>query len=227
MVSGIRTDECPQFTETEERSLCEQMRLGRQAREQLILSCLPWALNYVRRFNLGTMDQDEVNALAMGALVDAVDQYDPKRGRLTTCVALYIRRDVHASRLDGLIRIPGSAKYPNRHKPPSQLVQERATQAQQPTAEVGNLELEDTHCGDPAELAAIRIDREVGLARVREAAAAVLTKREWEVVLRRIHGETLRAVGLRLGISQEGVRGIQLRALAKLKQYLGIPTESS
>lgn len=61
-------------------------------------------------------------------------------------------------------------------------------------------------------------------ARQVEPALTRLTEREREILAARAGGESLRELGRRLGISQERVRQIEQRALARTRQALRIPS---
>lgn len=81
------------FSRDEERALHDQMRAGDQsAREQLILSQIPWALVVARRI----YPRDEwvqAQSDAMLAIIRAVDGFDPDKCRLTTAVKYRVRSE--------------------------------------------------------------------------------------------------------------------------------------
>lgn len=90
----LTQEKYPQFTRKEERRLAEQVVAGREAREKLVQSQIPWMLNCVKRYKPPGMDREELEAEAMRCLVIAVDRFDPAKGRLTTFARWYARKAV-------------------------------------------------------------------------------------------------------------------------------------
>lgn len=81
----------PCFSREEERELHDRMRAGDQlAREQLILSQIPWALMVAWKL-YPRNERDQAESDAMLAIMMAVDRHDPDRGRLTTLVLWWVK----------------------------------------------------------------------------------------------------------------------------------------
>ncbi len=98
------------FTRKEEAALCQRMRQGDQeARELLAKSVLGWAYSYAFRMEggMGKLSQDVVESAACMAVAQALETFDPEKGRLTTHVSFLVLANVnHERRNRHLIHIP-------------------------------------------------------------------------------------------------------------------------
>lgn len=79
----------------QERELWDAMLAGRQAREQLILSVLPYAINRAKAWRRTARAKgvcmEDLIGWANEAVVETVDNsFDPNRGRLTTILSIAI-----------------------------------------------------------------------------------------------------------------------------------------
>lgn len=87
----------PRFTKDQERDLSRRARGGdRIAREQLILSVLPWGFRLARLWHEHNAQLDLADCVqtASIAICRAVDHLDPERGRLTTLVRRVIQSEM-------------------------------------------------------------------------------------------------------------------------------------
>ena len=109
-----RKEQAPRFTREEERDLALKAQQGdTDAREQLILSNVPWAnrcaINFAEAMG---QDLEECISIANPALVKAVDKFNPDRGRLTTLVAKCVKNALRGDSAPngGAIQVPTTAQ---------------------------------------------------------------------------------------------------------------------
>ena len=106
-------EQAPRFTREEERDLAIKAQQGDgDAREQLILSNIPWAKQCAIKFaEKRELDVDECISTANVALLESVDKFNPNRGRLTTLVAKCVEHSLltDPALRGGAIRVPTSA----------------------------------------------------------------------------------------------------------------------
>jgi RNA polymerase sporulation-specific sigma factor len=100
--------ECPKYNKKQKNELYEKMQNGdMEAREQLILCILPWAINIAKKYqHRGPCIEDLTQAAMMGC-IDAVDQFEPEKGQLTTYATFHVLK--YIKRLcadDRLIHVP-------------------------------------------------------------------------------------------------------------------------
>ena len=216
---------CPRFTKEEERALAGRFATAdeaQEAREQLILSCVPFAFALSKRYFGRGLQQGDVIQEAMLGLIEAVDSLDPSLGRLTTWVRICVRKrilyaipvNLHA------VRLPHYVFWGGRDSP-HQAKADRVREGIQ-SLDTGYvcaehesaLQVDDT---TDAVAEALWLDE------AREAleyAMGSLTERERQIIRLRKAGMTLGSVGRQLGISRESVRQIQAVAMDKLRQTL-------
>ena len=79
----------------QEAALCRRAQRGDlAARDMLIYSQLPWAVKCAKRYANGRLLLDDLIQVSNLAVISAIGKMNPKRGRLTTLVALVIRQEV-------------------------------------------------------------------------------------------------------------------------------------
>lgn len=85
------------FTRGEEAKMVRKMRRGdRDAREQLIMSVLPYAVQVAKK-SAGyakSLTVDELISCANTGVIRAVDKLDPRKGRLTTIATHYMLQEI-------------------------------------------------------------------------------------------------------------------------------------
>lgn len=89
----LRRTHCPRLTRAEELATWKRWKedWDMDAREQLILSQLPWAANLaLRRLRYSRLTADELVSAAWLGVIDGVERFNPSRGRLITCVTFNI-----------------------------------------------------------------------------------------------------------------------------------------
>lgn len=232
LIRGIRRKH-KEFSRQEEAKLCRRMRKGdAEAREQLFFSVAPWAICLVRNMakklhtkaGIHTLFEDLVQQAMLGVL-EAVERFDPKKGRLMTITYWYVGKQCKRYLLeDRMIRIPvcelgrcikqgiASEKYPE-----VMLAGGGCRTVQ------GDCSLENQS-----------IDRSMNLSDLREQLShdqfllqkivekmEALTERQRYVVEQRImRGRTLKEIGNDLGVTRERVRQIEQIALSKISSEL-------
>ena len=203
----------PRFTKEQEARLAKKMNEGKDARHQLILSCIPFAIRIATKRVRNHGMRDDIYSAAMLGLIRAVDSFDPSRGRLTTVVARVIQNGIYrdAGRHTGTVSLPSSI---SKSMTPE-------TQKQFAMASIGATSIQDiptNHRGLlTPEHPADDIDDDEKEA-MHQWIETCLSEREREVIQARLDGKKLREVGESLGVSRERVRQIEETAIAKLKQ---------
>ena len=194
--------------ETPEQTLIRESSLELEAaRDKLVKSCIPWALEYSRRYNeTGSLETDDIRQAALCGLMSAVLRFHSSKARLTTYATWWIRQAINrAIRSEShMIRIPE-----------------------------GRLNLYSQELLEPEEMSRLTkilgagvhpMIEEVPQAKPRpdlEVMAELtrlLTKRERVIILGRYFEKiTLDGLGRKLCLSRERIRQIQNKALEKLR----------
>jgi RNA polymerase sigma factor (sigma-70 family) len=184
--------EYPQFTREEERCLAERAAAGDAvAREQLILSQIPWAINLiVKRWKTPPAEKDELIAEAMLQLTKAVDSFDYRKGFKLSTWARY--RLLHARSVH--IRRKQRAHPPGDHVPLETIVTDPGVESRGLDAffVVWAMNLVEEQWGS----------------------------RDRRLCELRLQGLTLQEIGNELGISRERVRQIWKRNRIMFREAL-------
>ncbi len=183
----------PKFSREEERRLAEQVVAGRAAREQLILSQIPWAIHLVRKWAVSSEEADEMIAEAMRWLPRAVDKFDPTRGKkLSTYTWHWIfraRSELHRRQVRAT---PPGSRVP---------LEPLAVEPEEPDLDPQGLDTKFV-------VWALNLVQDRFGLRDRQIC-------EW-----RITGLTLDAIGEKLGLTRERVRQIWLRDRETIRKNL-------
>jgi RNA polymerase sigma factor (sigma-70 family) len=195
------------LTRAEEAALVAQMRAGDlEARRKLIESQIPWMRKLAGKACRKPEHLDDLTQVAMLALIESLDDFDPARSRLTTYVVrpAFWRMRRARQQLDTIVHRPCN------RQPKYAELWDRALH-------VGEL-VDELPAGDePSEIA---IGREQ-ITQLRNALAH-LSPRDREILDRRMRGETLVAIGKQIRVSKERVRQIETRAIAQLRKLLDV-----
>ena len=202
------------FSRDEEQALARAMLAGdKAARERLILSILPLAINiagwYYRNGHNRGLPYDELIQLGNMGVIAAVDRFDPDLGyRLTTYATAWIQQKIRTEVSRGGIHVVSKGR-------------EAAWLA--PVTSHENYMDDDTAAAwevpfDP--LADMGHDE--SLRRLADAMATLLPA-DRSMIEARIHGEHLQDIGNRMGLSRERARQIEMRAIRRLCAALGVP----
>ncbi len=221
--------DCPRYTRQEERALAGRFATADEAleaREQLILSCLPWAFKISKRYWNRSLPTEDIAQYAMWGIIEAVETFDPARGRLTTWASWHVRKRIkHGIANDAYaVRLPQNVFYDGKRT--SAACREKADTVRKGVrcidvldqGEDEALQYEDSTAVDADEADWVRSRREQV-----ERAMGSLDERQQEVIRLRYQGMTLRAVGKELGVSRERVRQVQVVAMEKLRTSLQQP----
>jgi len=203
----IRRDYKIRLTREEEADLVARMRAGDVAAKQaLVESCVPWMRKLARRACADQQQLDDLTQVAIVALIECLEDFDPGRARLTTYAvrpAIWrMRREMNAA---------GSVVSRSQNK------NRKFARAWETAAHVGELPaglLARYH--DPAHDALLRDD----LAQL----AAVLRRlppRLADILTRRAAGQTLQSIGSDLGVTRERIRQLEKRALTRVRKLMG------
>lgn len=212
-------------------SLIAPVRRGGAARDPLIESCQCWAMTLAtRRHRIRGHDIDMLDLLSWAhvGLLEGVDTFDYRKGRLTTNVFYHIQRYLlgPAEKEATTIRYPRDQKLPDgtirRACVPNHVrrrvlsLDERINRAPIRKAQTRADMLVDHHAHDPFEA----IDREDLIASVKQAMDHVLSQRLKTILLRRANRDTLDEIGRDLGITRERIRQLEQQAKRKLLQHI-------
>lgn len=216
----------PRYTKEEEAELGRLAAAGDTvAREQLILSVVPWGIQVAVRHCSGGGSQDDAVSDAMVGVIKAVDGFEPDRGRLTTLVAYCVRTEIwRNSPSHQLIRIPNTAMKdsPSRTAKTAKLVYAalRPHSLNGGDVDHGNL-LPASEEIDPA----ARLETADECSRAWKALATLSPRYRKVIILRVMHGWKLADVGEVIGVTRERVRQIQTKAMKELREAFGIEEE--
>lgn len=230
--------ECPRFSASEEAELVATMNAGIdtnepaaiEARNQLILSCIPWAksLAMSKRFRGRGVDDDDLVSVAVSeGVMRAVKNLDPSKGRLTTVVSVAVPQVLlrHIRRYGQAISLPQAADddcsatvLGNINKVRGRIAS-FGTNRYERAGEVGSWNCDPGYTPNIEGEHADNEFNEIQLAALRDAVMlARLSNREREALRLRFSGGLLREIGDRLGVSKERVRQITETAMYKLKR---------
>ena len=206
--------------------LVRTSRAGQSARQDLIESCLHWAVrltcNHAKFYHARAADLLDWAHLG---LIDAVDTFDYRRGRLTTHAYYRVRRFLlgPANWEKATIRHP---RYQNR---PSNMhrryviadaVKRRARSLDRPLSQSRRPAALSEYISDPRSSQGFdRVDTEDMATAVRMA-VKTLSERYRTVLLRRVDGDTLEEIAADMGITKERVRQLQLNAVRLVRRYI-------
>jgi RNA polymerase primary sigma factor len=231
------------LTADEERALAARVAAGGPdglaARNELVERNLPYARHLARRWAASGRDFEDVLSLAYMGLIRAAEEFEPMRGRFTTCADQWIREAVQRGlrREGSLVRVPcglhdlrgmvARGEVDLAALPPGQ-VRRLAAAGRALRVRAGGRPAEDGP--DPAAVLAASPaeDRPFGpdeLARLGPLLDR-LPARERAVLAARFGLDdepprTLEEVGAGLGCTKEWVRQLEARALARLRAMAG------
>jgi len=207
----------PRFTKAEEASLARAVRTGEAAFQALVMSQMEWAMKLAQPFASDHVGQDDAKAEAMSLMCKYIRRwFDPSRSRLTTALGHYIpqRLATYANRQRTLLRLPSKGQRPAGNR---RAIWDRAVNMI--NEGLGDHQVPVT--ADPSGDYDDAEEREVLLAKVRNAMQIRLTDRERYVLNGVVTGEhTLKAIGSRIGISKERVRQIRDEAIGKIRRAI-------
>ncbi len=206
---------CPRYTREEEAALCVRMRDGDdEAKQQLFLSCAPWAISWGQRFVRSHFDlvrksssPEGVVQCALWGLFDAVERFDAAKfgTRLTTYATYHMRKQcMGAMRSNGVIMQPYAVWFkPNTN----------GNIARRP---VFSLAADYDQAADCNRRTFNRDDIEELRDEIKH-----LDEREQDILkLRYWGGHTLLEVGKMYNLSRERIRQIQAGAVRKLRELM-------
>jgi RNA polymerase sigma factor (sigma-70 family) len=209
---------CEKFNRTEERALWEQMNAGDlEAKEMLVKSVLPLAFSVTKRI---ARDLEDASLDACEGALAAVEHFQPSKGRLTTYTTIWARqvalrqrfRHSHAISLPEWLR--GGTLEVRRALEVDAVVQMSSLDAV--IAHEGNTStnadiLPCPRCGLPEDVMVatelLREDQNKLL-----YSQWLLTKLDYRtrnIILDRNRGDTLMAIGDRIGLTRERVRQLE------------------
>jgi RNA polymerase sigma factor (sigma-70 family) len=206
MCTTPRSGSKVRLSRQQEALLCKQWQAGnRQVGEQLLASQIGWACQVVLRY-LPKASQEEVLSLAYNGLLGAFDNFNPQRGRLTTCAYWYVRKEVSQQLwADRLIRVPRSSRGPRvqqiLHATISPIYEQELASSDQQAA------IEDAE--EFNKLAVV-------LKPLSDRSKYILRRRHFE-------GATLNTIAGELGCSRQRVYQLTLQAYSYLRKSLRRP----
>lgn len=213
----------PCYTKKEEAELGRLVAAGdAEAREQLILSVVPWGIRIANRYHNGPAGPDEAISDAMIGVIKAVDRFEPERGRLTTLVEYCVRTEIwRNSPSHRLIRIPNTAMKdnPDRTAKTARLVYAALC----PFSLDGENDSQSSASGevDPAE----QLETADEYRRAWKALATLTPRWRKVIILHVMHGWTLAEVGKALGVTKTRVGQIRKKAIQQLHEKFEIKDE--
>lgn len=216
------------LTRDQQRELCARRDAGDEAAAwELAASVFPLARKLTAKFcrRCHWDDFDAAYSAACRGAHRAATKLDPAVSSITTYAHAWIRQFLHREWLllaGGAIWVPinardGACEF---HEDAQRAGFVLSFQHEGDGQEGGNPNVQAIDDRDPAEIAA-RNERQAAAARAVHATLAAMPER-LAVVLRRrkMHGETLEAIGVDLGVSKERVRQLEANAVREfLKHY--------
>ena len=213
---------CPRFTKEEERALAGRFATAdeaQEAREQLIMSCAPYAFALSKPYWRRGLQQEDIIQYAMVGLMDAVDHLDPSRGRLMTLVGYHVRRRI----LLGIANESYSVRLPCAtfwRQPGTDQVKAEKVREGIASLDSGSIDPEDERSLQADDMTA---EETIWLDECREAleyAMGSLTDREQRIIRLRKAGFTMAAIGRQLSITRQRVQQLNQAAVHKMQQSL-------
>ena len=203
-----------------------------QAREQLILSIVPWAVRrasgYYRKIH-GVIDIDTLVSLGLEGVIAGVDRFDPERGvRLTTFATYYIDRAMQKYLLESQHVIHLPCHLANRKRPSRRENVDLAARVREGVLELGRVNDGFARMDYPAEEWLIDKtadherqyddldERNYKLGLLHEG----MRQLRWDqryVLRQRLKGTKLRVIGAIMGVTRERVRQIEYQAKQELR----------
>jgi RNA polymerase primary sigma factor len=218
-LTGLMRDigRCPKYTRDEVMGFAHRWAYEADvdAREQMILSVLPWAMSRAKAYRNTNIRLDDAMSLAFEAVIRAVDTFRPELGySLMTYVTQVIYRWLQRSEgeVNHVIRLPPK---------PTDL--EKANRVR---TGVISISFENRDWDEVLPMAMSAGDEAAENDEIRAKARKVaelhrlidgLPERERHVILARLRGETLGQVGITLRVTRERVRQIEQLAMQHLK----------
>lgn len=186
------------------------------ARNELLLSALPWLFNRCQRVTRNQTTHDEFQQTVLDSLA-GLDEFDARVSSITSYVAKRAYWTIDRMRRNHATLI----RRPNKHTVAGEHMEhyERAGLVLSINFDAPEeYGIEDCLASDETTTPE-DIDRADELRRLREAIAR-LPERTREVLLSRLAGNTLQAVGDQLGLTREWVRQIEMKAYRMLRADL-------
>lgn len=208
-----QTADLPKLSHADQVALLGRARSGdRAARDDLILSCLPWAVKIASSYRCAE-PVEEMVSWGMPGLCEAVDKWVPGRGKLTTIVTICVRNAISEAIHE--LRYP---VLPPRSHNKSEVA---ATQRRAECARAGAMPLENaghlcSEASDPTAACEEADDRRVYI-----AARDDLPDDLREIVLARERGELMLTIGNRMGVSRQAVFYFLGQAKQRLREAVG------
>jgi len=201
--------ECPRLKHAEQVALHELAVAGDGvARETLILSVLPWAVRMAWRYRSGE-PVEELVSWAMPALCQAIDRWDPARGRLTTLVTVCVWQEISmAIRKTHYAVIPPAASCMPKTPRARRAAECAQVMAESLDGDTGRFCSRD---GDPVAEAIVAEGYGAWL-----VACEALPERLRDVLAAIERGETYAVIGKRLGVTRQRVGQLRAQAMKRL-----------
>lgn len=166
---------------------------------------------------------DDFLAIGVEAMIRCIELFDTERGlRFSTLTTLSISQRVRREMNTRMtaIKIPSAVFYPRNVHDPLKAGKRRVAQR------IGSIDAPCRDTGRPRVLIARNRPIHADALHAEEIASlrlaiAALPEREHEVIKSRMNGETLQAIGKRIGITRERVRQIETQALRKIADVMG------
>jgi RNA polymerase sigma factor (sigma-70 family) len=209
---AVKTERAARTTAAEEIELCQRIRRGdSKALDELITRNIPFAYWWARKFADCGIPLDELESIALEALVYAARLYRAEQSRFGTYASFWIRSRLgEAVAAKRLVHVPPNLR---RSEPPEFIVPFHREGGEPIAPE----EMLGVPGGQEHKLLEIEIER---------AMAARLHPREAEIIVSRfgLFGRerlTLKAIGKRLDLSRERIRQLESQAMDALRDYFG------
>lgn len=202
----------------EEQRLARLAKQGdKAARDKLVHSQLAWGVRIaVQMSKLGFSDLDDLIQVANLTILKCVDAFDPERGlRLSTYVGNSVKRDCRefSHQHSSVARLPSYVVATPNNKQRMNDLRARLT------CDATSIQLMALGEFDPATLVEENEDRN-DAARIIAAAVKQLRGNYRAVIVGRMRGETLDALGRRFGLSKERIRQIETKAYKMLRNVI-------
>jgi RNA polymerase sigma factor (sigma-70 family) len=223
----------PRFNAEEERILSEKAKGGDlDARNQLVLSNIPWAVECAKQCAVSVRSQlDDCISTAMMALVVATDALEPELGRLSTLVRVCVYNAIVHGDLEGPIRVRGGWLGEGSMLSPE--LRRMATLAVCPVNIQNVIErpvMVDPGQRDPAEFLESQETDRIDSARIDVMMEKLLSDRQYEIMSGYRNGISSEDMAETLGISPNGVMrslraSVTIMQIAEKNRRLGTEEE--